>query len=240
MKDRLRLLVLPVVAVAAIGLAVSPLHAHALAAASSTAGAAARLQESGQRIGVVDADRLSQESDLGRTLSERLRSFQNSAQSRIDGLRNEIEQLEAALETVSPVSDQARDLRRRHQVKMAEFQAEGQALQSELQVMIRQSNVDLLRAVNRAVDTVAQDNDFDLVLRKSPPIPSNFDPSGQNAGEQLERVVSRQVTLFVDPGIDITSLVLTQMNADLEAGGGVDSEEDDAGENDDSTQPSDE
>lgn len=219
MNDRLRLLVLPLVA-AGIGLTAGEAKAHALANLTSAAATAAVLQDSGQRIGVVDADRLSQESDLGKTLSEKIRVFQNTTQGRVDALRTEIEQLEAALQNVSPTSDQSRELRRRRQVKIAEFQTEQQVFTTELQVILRQSNVQLLRATEAAVSKVAADKGFSLVLRKSPGIPADYDATVQNAAEQLERIITRQVTLYVDPSIDITSLVLTQMNADLQAGGG--------------------
>lgn len=219
MNDRLRLLIFPLLA-AGIGLVAGEAKGHGVANLTNVAATAAVLQDSGQRIGVVDAERLSEESDLGKRLSERLRAFQSATEERVNALRSEIEQLENALNTVAPTSDQARELRRRRQVKIAEFQTEQQVFSAELQVILRQSNVQLLRATNAAARKVAADKGFSLVLRKSPGVPANFDPTAQNAGEQLERIITRNVTLYVDPSIDITSLVLTQMNADFEAGGG--------------------
>ena len=206
--------------------ALAVLIAGAAGSAVLLSPAAARpAQQQGQQgqggplsVGVVDYDRILNESQLRKTLDEQVKAYQAGLQAQVDQRRNEAKLLQQQLGELNAESEQARALRIQINIKAGEVQAISQAGQSEIDSIIVGTQVRIVRAMNDAAAAVAQERGLALVLRKSPAIPSLPSNLNQQQAQLVQSILAQQTLLYASPGVDITTAVLLKMDAAAKAG----------------------
>ena len=196
------------------------LYALSLAPAPATALQADANGAGGQTLGVVDVERIVSESQLRKSLDERVAAIQSQFQSDIEAAQAQRTQLTQQLSEVGSDASRAQTLRRDIQLNRARIEALQQAAQQEIAQLIQSTNLTLARSMSEAATQVAQERGLSMVIRKSPQLPATFAPRNQQEADAIAEAVSRQVVLYTPPGADITSEVVSKMNAALTAGGG--------------------
>jgi len=143
-------------------------------------------------IGVVDPQRILQETVKGQRLSEALNAFMKDRQALVELEQKELRKLESELMAQSTVlSQQAKDQKEEQfRQKMAGYQQKVADLNREVQEKQRELQNEFRRQVQKVVSDVAGRRGLGLVLEQGP-----------NSG-----------TLFYRPDLDISSDVIQVMN----------------------------
>lgn len=169
-------------------------------------------------VGVVDLERLYEESALRQAGTEELASYRLRIEDMIKQLRQQAEQKVAERDQLAPTAARHRELRQEIGLLSAQMQALKQMGDNEIAIMIRRLELRFLRLAKDATAKVAQERKLAVVLRKSPPIPDNLDLSDENAVRNLEAKMAQQVIVYSAPDVDITSEVLLAMDEMFRAG----------------------
>lgn len=149
-------------------------------------------------IGVVDPQRILQETVKGKRLSDTLNAFMKDRQALVELEQKELRKLESELMAQSTVlSQEARDRKEEQfRQKMAGYQQKVADLNREVQEKQRELQNEFRRQVQKVVSEIAGRRGLELVLEQ-----------GASSG-----------TLFYQPGLDISTDVIQSMN--LESGEG--------------------
>jgi outer membrane protein len=148
-------------------------------------------------IGVVDPQRILQETVKGQRLSDALNAFMKDRQALVELEQKELRKLEGELMAQSTVlSQQARERKEEQfRQKMAGYQQKVTDLNREVQEKQRELQNEFRRQVQKVVSEIARQRGLGLVLEQ-----------GANSG-----------TLFYRPDLDISSDIIQAMNQ--ESGG---------------------
>lgn len=143
-------------------------------------------------IGVVDPQRILQETVKGQRLSDALNAFMKDRQALVELEQRELRKLEGELMAQSTVLSQEARQRKEEQFrqKMAGYQQKVADLNREVQEKQRELQNEFRRQVQKVVSDIAGRRGLGLVLEQ-----------GANSG-----------TLFYRPGLDISSDVIQAMN----------------------------
>lgn len=183
------------------------------------ASAAPAAGQSGQvDLAVVDIERLFKDSALAQSLIEQARAYRQQVEADLSEAQAELRQLREQLQQLSATSDRARELRREVQLREQALNTEQTVAQRELTLLQALGDLRVMNAAKQAISQVAQERDIDLVLRKAPPLPESYDPFDSNQRGQVEAMMTRQIALYADPGLDITSDVLLRMDESFQQG----------------------
>lgn len=149
-------------------------------------------------VGVVDPQRILQETVKGKRLSDTLNAFMKDRQALVELEQKELRKLESELMAQSTVlSQEARDRKEEQfRQKMAGYQQKVAELNREVQEKQRELQNEFRRQVQKVVSEIADRRGLALVLEQ-----------GASSG-----------TLFYQPGLDISTDVIQTMN--LESGEG--------------------
>ena len=148
-------------------------------------------------IGVVDPQRILQETVKGQQLSDTLNAFMNDRQTLVELEQKELRKLESELMAQSTVlSQEARDRKEEQfRQKMAEYQQKVADLNREVQEKQRELQNEFRRQVQKVVSKIAERRGLGLVLEH-----------GNNSG-----------TLFYQTNLDISADIIQALNKE---GGG--------------------
>ena len=148
--------------------------------------------QSGLAIGVVDPQRILQETEKGKQLSEHLNAFMKDRQALVELEQNELRELEDELRAQQTVlSQSARELKENQfRQKMAAYQQKIGELNREVQEKQRELQEEFRRGVGEVVSQIANDRNLGLVLEH-----------GTSSG-----------TLFFQESWDISTDVIQAMN----------------------------
>ncbi len=143
-------------------------------------------------IGVVDPQRILQETLKGQRLSDTLNAFMKDRQALVELEQKELRKLEGELMAQSTVLSQEARQRKEEQFrqKMAEYQQKVADLNREVQEKQRELQNEFRRHVQKVVSDIAGRRGLGLVLEE-----------GANSG-----------TLFYRPGLDISTDIIQAMN----------------------------
>ena len=143
-------------------------------------------------IGVVDPQRILQETVKGQRLSDTLNAFMKDRQALVELEQKELRKLEGELMAQSTVLSQEARQRKEEQFrqKMAEYQQKVADLNREVQEKQRELQNEFRRHVQKVVSEIAGRRGLGLVLEE-----------GANSG-----------TLFYRPGLDISTDIIQAMN----------------------------
>ncbi|KPK18095.1 MAG: hypothetical protein AMK69_25185 [Nitrospira bacterium SG8_3] len=143
-------------------------------------------------IGVVDPQRILQETVKGQRLSDTLNAFMKDRQALVELEQKELRKLEGELMAQSTVLSQEARQRKEEQFrqKMAEYQQKVADLNREVQEKQRELQNEFRRHVQKVVSDIAGRRGLGLVLEE-----------GANSG-----------TLFYRPGLDISTDIIQAMN----------------------------
>ena len=143
-------------------------------------------------IGVVDPQRILQETVKGQRLSDTLNAFMKDRQALVELEQKELRKLEGELMAQSTVLSQEARQRKEEQFrqKMAGYQQKVADLNREVQEKQRELQNEFRRQVQKVVSEIAGRRGLGLVLEE-----------GVNSG-----------TLFYQPGLDISTDIIRAMN----------------------------
>jgi len=143
-------------------------------------------------IGVVDPQRILQETVKGQRLSDTLNAFMKDRQALVELEQKELRKLEGELMAQSTVLSQEARQRKEEQFrqKMAEYQQKVADLNREVQEKQRELQNEFRRQVQKVVSDIAGRRGLGLVLEE-----------GVNSG-----------TLFYRPSLDISTDIIQAMN----------------------------
>ena len=174
------------------------------------AGGHAAYAQSGTTIGVVDMERVFEESAAAKAAMEQMRALLNEAQARLTGLRSEVQNLEQQLQQLAAGSERALELTRLRALKAAELEAEQNFGMARVQLLRLQANLQIYSLARQAIADVARQKNLGLVLRKAPPLPPAI--TGRTNAQDVENTIHQQVVVFSAPEHDITGDVLVRMD----------------------------
>lgn len=173
-----------------VGLFVAPAVAQDPAAAAPPEEPAA--EQAGQKIGVVNGDRIIVESALGQAAQTRAQQITSTWETRVTAKRDELDALVARrqneLETLTATT--LADLNAEIELKQVELTRLQEDGNRELGRSGQQAQVDISQQLMSALALVAQEDGFDLILD-----------------------TRTQGMLFASEAIDLTDRVLAVMNA---------------------------
>ena len=178
-------------------------------------------QPGGMSIAVIDIDRLLRESAIAKSANEQIGAIVETYNRQRQNLQGEVEQLQQRLREVQADSSTARDLRTQLAQKLGAFQALSQTRDQEAGRAQSSGVLRLMNAVKDATRLVAQQRNISLVLRTAPPVPNSYDPGDQQQTMEAKESLQYQFALYASPGLDVTNLVLAQMDQTFKAGGGA-------------------
>lgn len=161
-------------------------------------------------IGVVDFELILKDSALGKRLTAEGARIAQQRNQEIETLRTRGLEAQEAARQLAENSQQRRDLEAQIRQINFEFQFLNQYVQSELSEFRKSAVIAIDNSVKQAVGEVARERGLAVVFRKSTPLPPNL-MQGNEA--TINQMLSSQSTLYVSPGVDITSEVIQKMDA---------------------------
>jgi outer membrane protein len=155
------------------------------------AGAVA-LDASAQSIGIVNMERVLQESDSGKQVQAALEERFGAQQQEFAGRERDIRQLQASLERDKPLMSKAQVEKKEQEIKtrIEAFEKDFQAIQKEVVEAQQTEGQKLLEPAREAVEKVAKDKKLGAVFE-----------------------ASRAGLMYLDESADITDSVIKALNA---------------------------
>ena len=162
-------------------------------------------------IAVIDVDAAINGSQQGQALKASGQALTDEYNALIKALQDQIQQEQAAANQMNKESKAFRDKRREIIALNARGQGLQQAREAELAEFQRDQYLTAFRSMQAAVNQVAKDKGIAIVIRKNTvTIPDNIDQANP---QQVGAILGGQSTLFVAPEADITTDVISAMNA---------------------------
>ncbi len=167
-------------------------------------------------IGVVDMERVFNNTEATKQLRAQGEQLQGQLEQELTALQGEVEELQASLAELDQQSDQAQELRARAGQKAFELQFRSQYANVQLSNFRKQANLAVYGAVRQAAAEVARERGLSVVIQKSRSIPQQVIQQGSD--NDLSQAIQQQTTLYVSPGADITGEVIAKMDAQVNSG----------------------
>ena len=162
----------------------------------ATAASTSALAQGAQKIGVIEVQRIVQESAVGKESLARVQKIQGGKQEELARRQKELRDMEQKIqEQGKSLSEEAMDkLQKDYQAKALDLKRFQDDAQRELEETQRKELSELEKRIMPVIDTVAKEQGFQLVFNKF--------QSG---------------LLYADTGIDLTEAVITRFNTQITA-----------------------
>lgn len=161
------------------------------------------------RIGVVDIERVLDNSEEVSAWQEARRQMNDQLRTEMQPDVNRLQEIERQIQNLSRESAQYRDLRREGLLLQASLQARQQVVHGEQQEEILRFQLDLVRRVQQASAEVARERGLDLIMRRRSDIPRS---DAETPPERLQQILDNHDFYYVSPQLDVTSEVITKLN----------------------------
>lgn len=187
---------------------------------AQNAPAPAPAQSTGQipaaRIGVLNLDKVFQDLQEAKDIRARQESATKQLKDLVQAHQTELAGMKAALDQLKPDSPQYED---------ATLQLQQKSIQYELDLKMKQLNMArdqnrLMKSVYDKIESacadIAKQKSLDLIISQvKPAFPANV--QDQNP-ETIKNLIQQRTLIFVAPQLDITSDVVTALDAQYKAG----------------------
>lgn len=162
----------------------------------ASAAAAPAFAQAAQKIGVIEVQRIVQESAVGKESLARVQRVQGGKQEELVRRQKELRDMEQKIqEQGKSLSEEAMDkLQKDYQAKALDLKRFQDDAQRELEETQRKELSELEKRIMPVIDTVAKEQGFNLVFNKF--------QSG---------------LLYADTGVDLTEAVITRFNTQITA-----------------------
>jgi len=129
----------------------------------------ARAQSAGMKIGVFDANRVSEESDEGKRIAARLTALGDKKKGEITAKEKEISDLRQQLEsqTLSLSPEKQNQLQKDIQKKGLELQQAQESARNEFQIEVSEAQNKFQEQLLRVINQFGRDEGFTLVLERA-------------------------------------------------------------------------
>jgi len=129
----------------------------------------ARAQSDGMKIGVFDANRVSEESDEGKRIAARLTALGDKKKGEITAKEKEISDLRQQLEsqTLSLSPEKQNQLQKDIQKKGLELQQAQESARNEFQIEVSEAQNKFQEQLLRVINQFGRDEGFTLVLERA-------------------------------------------------------------------------
>jgi outer membrane protein len=150
----------------------------------------AAAQTAGPKIGVFDPNRMLQETNEGKRVSEQITKYRDTKQAELDKKRQDIVDLQNQLQTqgLSLSAEKRADLEKQIQKRSLELNSAVEAAQREDQLETSEALTKFQGQIMSVLEQFARDEGFDIVLEKS-------------------------LVAYSGPQVDVTSMLVERFNA---------------------------
>lgn len=176
---------------------------------------APRVQAPTTAVAVVDVAKIMLGMELVKTESAKLKADFDTKQKSLDGMQKKIKDLAEQVKSAKEGTQEKRTLAFEQIKAEAELKMTGELFQRQLNLSQGDLYKQAFLEVTAAIDQVAKQNGYHLVLRNDADVqlPANI------SGTDMETFIANQRVFFADSSIDITEQVVTLLNNQFKAGG---------------------
>lgn len=176
---------------------------------------APRTQAPATAVAVVDVAKIMLNMDMVKNETAKLKSDFETKQKSLDGMRKKIEDLAKQVEAAKAGTPEKRQLAFDQLRSEAELKMTGDLYQRQLNLSQGDLYKQAFNELNNAIDQVAKQNGYHLVLRSDADVklPDNI------SGQDMENFIANQRVFYADSAVDITEQVVQALNNDYKAGG---------------------
>lgn len=176
---------------------------------------APRAQALATPVAVVDVAKIMLGMELVKTESAKLKADFDTKQKSLDGMRKKIDDLITQVKAAPKDSPEKRALAFDQIKAEAEHKMSGELFQRDLNLRQGDLYKQAFLEVNAAIDQVAKQNGYQLVLRNDADVelPANI------SGQDMESFIANQRVFYADSSLDITEQVVQLLNNQFKAGG---------------------
>lgn len=174
-----------------------------------------RAQAPTTSVAVVDVAKIMLGMELVKTESGKLKADFDTKQKSLDGMQKKIKDLVEQVKSAKDGTPEKRALAFEQIKSEAELKMTGELFQRQLNLAQGDLYKQAFLEVTAAIDQVAKQNGYHLVLRNDADVqlPANI------SGTDMESFIANQRVFYADSALDITEQVVTLLNNQFKAGG---------------------
>ncbi len=175
----------------------------------------AMLQPAAGGIGVLDFEKLQEQSEYFKKLRGELESLAQELDGELRAEAAKIqEEARQARENLAPGSDQLRAKEEELGERQAMLQFRQQLAQRRSLDEVKAKNLEFYEQVEKATRKVASDRQLSAVLRKNMrPMPTSLEEVRRLEAADLEQRIRGQYFVYVDAGADVTGEIVQELDA---------------------------
>lgn len=176
---------------------------------------APRVQAPATAVAVVDVAKIMLGMELVKTESAKLKADFDAKQKSLTGMQDKIKNLAEQVKSAKDGSAEKRALAFDQIKAEAELKMTGELFQRQLNLSQGDLYKQAFLEVSGAIDQVAKQNGYQLVLRNDADVqlPANI------SGQDMENFIANQRVFYADSSLDITEQVVQLLNNQFKAGG---------------------
>ncbi len=176
---------------------------------------APRVQAPATAVAVVDVAKIMGGMELVKTESAKLKTDFDTKQKSLNGMQDKIKSLAEQVKAAPKDSAEKRALAFEQIKAEAEHKMTGELFQRDLNLRQGDLYKQAYTEIKAAIDQVAKQNGYQLVLRNDADVelPANI------SGQDMESFIANQRVFYADTSVDITEQVVQLLNNQFKAGG---------------------